>query len=105
MDKKIGYLLLLGGVAILVFSAALTVLTLYGGMQPPQLFRTDSALTVNTSIGGGMNVPLPPHINIAANLGVFFAAIFLLAVIGSRIGRLGVRLIHGPKPDKEAAAK
>ena len=105
MDKKTGYLLLVAGVAVLLGSAALLLMTLYGGAQAPQLFKTEFAITLALSQGGTMNVPLPPHINTAANLSVFFITVFLLSVVGAKIGGLGVQLIKKPEPPKEAPPK
>jgi hypothetical protein len=100
MDKKIGYLLLTAAVAVLIGSAALLWMTLYGRLEAPQPFNTEASVTLALSQGGTVNVPLPPHINKAANLSVFFIGVFLLAGIGAKIGRLGVQLIHKPQPPK-----
>ena len=100
MDKKIGYLLLTTGVAILIGSAALLGLTLYGKLSAPQPFTADAAITMALSQGNTVNVPLPPHINKAANLLVFFIGMFLMAGIGVKIGRLGLQLIQKPQPLK-----
>lgn len=105
MDRKIGYTLLWTGVAMLVFSAAPVILILLGKMQAPQVFSSETLITITTSLGGGMNVPLPPQATTAANLCAFFAAIFLLSVIGAKLGRLGIELLRGLRAEKEAAAK
>ncbi|MBU2573503.1 MAG: hypothetical protein KKH28_05445 [Elusimicrobia bacterium] len=105
MDKKTGYLLLAAGVAVLIGGAALVGMTLYGGLPAPRLFNAEAAVTMALSQGGTMSVPLPPHINTAANLAVFFTAVFLLAVIGAKIGRLGVHLIQKPQSLKEEPPK
>ena len=101
MDKKTGYLLILTGVTVLVISAMMVVKTLYGEMGAPQLFKSETAITL-TIASGTVNVPLPSMLNQAANLTVFFMGMFVLAGIGSKIGRLGVQLVHQPPPPKEA---
>ena len=98
MDKKIGYFLLTTGTLILIGSAALLAMTLYGRLEAPQLFKAEASITMVLSQGGTVNVPLPPHINKAANLSVFFIGIVLLAGIGAKTGRLGVQLIQKPQP-------
>jgi len=104
MDKKIGYSLLAAGVALLIGSAALLGMTLYGRLQAPQPFNSEASVTLVLPQGGTLNVPLPPHINMIANLSVFFFAIVLLAGIGAKICRLGVCLIQKPQPPGAASS-
>ncbi|MCX5784972.1 MAG: hypothetical protein NTX59_04740 [Elusimicrobia bacterium] len=104
MDKKTGYFLLSAGVAILIGSAVLLVMTLYGRLQAPQLFKAEASVTLALA-QGEVSVPLPPHINQVANFSVFFMAVFILAGIGAKIGRLGVQLIQKPQPPKEGSPK
>ena len=105
MDKKTGFLLLAAGAAILIGSAALLLLTLYGRQPLPQPFSDQASVTMALPQGGTMNVPLPPHINKAANLSVFFFGMAILAGIGSKLGRLGAQLIQRPQPPKESPQK
>ena len=105
MDRKIGFALLSLGTAVLIGSAALLLLTLYGRLQAPQPFNEQASVTMALSQGGTMNVPLPPHINKAANLSVFFFGMALLSGIGAKIGRLGAQLIQRPQPPKENPPK
>ncbi len=103
MDKKIGYLLLACGVCVLLASAAMMWRVAYGTMQPPQAFDSDSMITVTLATGMAVNVPLPPHINRFANLSLAFMLMFFLAVVGGKLGALGVNLINKPGKPGDAA--
>ena len=98
MDKKIGYLLLLCGLGLLVASSVMLWKVFYGAMQPPQAFSADTAISVTLPTGASVNVPLPPHVNRFANLSLAFMLMFFLAVVGGKIGNLGVKLINKPPP-------
>ena len=104
MDKKTGYLLLVLGVAFIVGGAALMMMSFYGGLRFPQPF--DMANDINiTANNAAMSIPMPPQINKAANLSVFFMMIFVLAAAGAKLGRLGIMLIQKPQPVKEEVRK
>jgi len=96
MNKKTGYLLLLCGLGVLLASALMLWKIFYGTMQPPQAFSSESVITVAMPNGAAVNVPLPPHVNRFANLSLGFMLMFFLAVVGGKIGGLGVKLINGP---------
>ena len=96
MDKKIGYLLLLCGLGLLLASSVMMWKVFYGTMQPPQAFSADTAIAVTLPTGASVNVPLPPHVNRFANLSLAFMLMFFLAVVGGKIGGLGVKLINKP---------
>lgn len=103
MDRKTGYLLLLCGVGALIASSVMLWKVFYGTMQPPQAFTADSAITVTLPTGALVNVPLPPQINRFANLSLAFMLMFFLAVVGGKIGGLGVSLLNrapARAPDK-----
>ena len=97
MDKKTGYLLLLLGCALILCSAGVLVMTFYGGLPLPDLFKLDGNITL-TLQGNPVSLPVPPHLNRAANVSAFLMFVLLLAGAGARLGRLGVSLI------KETAA-
>jgi len=45
---------------------------------------------------------MPPQINKAANVSVFFLLLFFLAAAGTRLGSLGLRVLgKGPAPKEE----
>ena len=96
MDKKTGYLLLLLGVALILGSAGALVMTFYGGLPLPDLFKFDGNITL-TLQGTPVTLPVPPHVNRAANLSAFLMFALLLAGAGARLGRLGVSLIKAPE--------
>lgn len=103
MDRKLGYLLLLCGVGVLAASSVMMWKVFYGTMQPPRAFSADTAITVTLPTGAAVNVPLPPHVNRFANLSLAFMLMFFLAVVGGKIGGLGVSLLNRPTarpPDK-----
>lgn len=100
MDKKIGYLLLLLGTALILGSVAALVMTFYGGLPLPDLLKFEGNLTL-TLQGNPVTLPVPPHLNRAANLSAFLMFVLLLAGAGSRLGRLGISLIK----DTAAPAK
>ncbi len=100
MDKKIGYLLLLLGSALILGSAGVLVLTFYGGLTMPELFKFDGTITM-TLQGNPVSMPVPPQLNQTANVSAFFMFVLLLAGAGARLGRLGVSLIK----DKPIPAK
>ena len=105
MNIKLGYLFLTVGIAFLIASAVLLIMTLYGRLSVPQPFTAEASITMTLSQGGTVNVPLPPHINKAANLSVFFIAMFFLAGIGAKIGLLGAQLVQKAQPPKTDSPK
>lgn len=100
MDKKTGYLLLLLGCALILGSAAVLVMTFYGGLPLPDLFKFDGSITL-TFQGNPVSLPVPPHLNRAANLSAFLMFVLLLGGAGARLGRLGVSLIKAPEALKK----
>lgn len=96
--------MLLTGVAMLIGCAALLIMTLYGRIEAPQPFKSETSITLALA-QGAVSVPLPPHINQAANLSVFLMAVLILAGIGVKIGRLGVQLIQKPQPPQASSPK
>lgn len=103
MDRKLGYFLLLCGVGVLAASSVMMWKVFYGTMQPPRAFSADTAITVTLPTGAAVNVPLPPHVNRFANLSLAFMLMFFLAVVGGKIGGLGVSLLNrapARAPDK-----
>lgn len=102
MGKSTGYLLIYSGAAVIVGAAALALASFYGGLPFPQPFDLLGDITVTLSNGGTMNIPMPPQINKAANMSVFFLLLFFLVAAGSRLGALGIRLLgKGPAPKEE----
>jgi hypothetical protein len=101
MDKRIGYVLLFCGFSLLAAAPVMLWQMFYGAMQPPQAFVSESLLTLNMASGMAVTVPLPPHLNQAANFGLGALLMFFIAGVGGKIGSLGVRLINKPA----AAAK
>jgi hypothetical protein len=75
-------------------------MTFYGGLPLPDLFKLDGNITV-TLQGNPVTLPIPPHLNRAANVSAFLMFVLLLAGAGARLGRLGVSLIE----DKAAPGK
>jgi hypothetical protein len=100
MDKKTGYLLLLLGCALILGSAGVLVLTFYGSLPLPDLFKLNGNITM-TLQGNPVTLPVPPQLNRAANLSAFLMFVLLLGGAGARLGRLGISLIK----DKDAPAK
>ena len=96
MEKRLGYFLLLCGLGLLVASPVMLWKVFYGAMQPPQAFSADTVLTVTLATGAAVNVPLPPQVNRFANLSLALMLMFFLAVVGGKIGSLGVQLIQKP---------
>lgn len=102
MEKGSGYLLLFSGAAVIIGAAALALASFYGGLPFPQPFDMAGDITVTLSNGGVMNIPMPPQINKAANLSVFFLLLFFLAAAGARLGGMGIRLLgKSPAPKEE----
>jgi len=104
MGKKIGYLLLLCGLGVIIAGSVMLWRILYGSMQPPQTFNSETAVTLTLATGMVINVPLPPQINKFANLSLAFMFMFFLVVVGGRIAGVGATLINAPQP-KEPAPK
>ena len=95
MDKKTGYLLLLLGAALILGAAGVLVMTFYGGLPLPDLFNFTGTISL-TIQGNPVQLPVPPHLNRAANLSAFVMFILLLSGAGAKLGRLGISLIKGP---------
>ena len=105
MDKKTGYLLLALSVGFILGAAALMLASFYGGLPFPQPFDMTGDINFTLSNNTTMSIPMPPQINKAANLSVFFAMIFVLIGAGAKLGGLGVKLIQGNLPAKEGPPK
>jgi len=101
MDKKTGYLLLALGVALILGAAGLLLASFYGGLALPHPFAMSGDLTISGPNNTAMTLPVPPQINQAANMTVFFMVVFLLVIAGARLGGLGVKLINREQPRPE----
>lgn len=102
MEKGTGYLFLYSGAAVIVGGAALALASFYGGLAFPQPFDLAGDITVTLSNGATMNIPMPPQINKAANLSIFFLLLFFLLGAGSRLASLGLKMLgKGPAPKDE----
>ncbi len=102
MEKGTGYLLVYGGAAVIVGGAALALASFYGGVAFPQPFDLAGDITVTLSNGATMNIPMPPQINKAANLSVFFLLLFFLLGAGTRLAGLGLKMLgKGPASKDE----
>jgi hypothetical protein len=96
-DRKVaGYLLLACGLGLLAASSVMLWKTFYGGMEPPQAFGVENNITLTMASGMSVNLPMPPQVNRFANLSLAFMLMFFLAVVGGKVGNLGVKLINGP---------
>ena len=98
MDKRTGYLLLALGAAFIIGAAGLLLASFYGGVGMPQPFDMTGDITITLSSNATMSIPMPPQINKAANLSVFFLLVFVLVGVGARLGGLGVKLINKEQP-------
>jgi hypothetical protein len=105
MDKKTGYLLILLGVCILLGSVWAMAGALYGRLPLPQPMHGEPTITISLSNGGTAALPLPPQLNQAGNMGFFFMALFFIAGVGMKLGRLGVALVKKDAPEKKEEPK
>lgn len=96
MNKKIGYLLLLAGLGLMVASAVMLWRMFYGTMLPPQAMGSESNITFSMASGMTVNIPMPPQVNRFGNLSLGVMLMFFLALVGGKVGALGVKLINGP---------
>ncbi len=99
-EKKIGYLLLAFGLALLAATPVLLCGMIYGSLPPPQAFLSDSLVTVTMPTGMTLNVPMPPHVNRMGNLSLGVLLMFFIAFVGGKIAGLGVQLITRPPAPK-----
>ena len=105
MDKKTGYFLLALGVAFVLGGAALMLASFYGGLPFPQPFDMTGDISFTLSNNSVMSVPMPPQVNKAANISVFFVMVFFLAGAGVKLGGLGIKLIQKDRPVKDETPK
>jgi len=105
MGKKLGYALLVCGICLLTASGAMMWKVSYGTMEGPQAFAGDAPITMTMPNGASVSFPVPPQVNKFGNLALGFLLMFFLAVVGGKIGSLGVKLINGPAVHKEPAPK
>jgi hypothetical protein len=95
-DKIIGYVLLLLGLGIILFSIFSAFSTFTGSKEPPELFRLEKS-TQPISLGGveipGMELIPVEYFNISGNLMFHFLLMWLLICGGGRIASIGVSMI------------
>jgi hypothetical protein len=96
MNKKMGYLLLLAGLGLMVASAVMLWRMVYGTMLPPQALGSENNITFAMASGMTVNIPMPPQVNRLGNLSLGVMLMFFLALVGGKVGALGVNLINGP---------
>lgn len=95
-DKIFGYILLLFGLGIILFSIVSAFSTFTGSKKPPELFRLEKS-SQTVSIGGieipGMEIIPMEYLNLGGNLMFYFLLMWLLISAGGKIAFIGVGMI------------
>lgn len=104
MDKKTGYALLWGGVAVILYSILMAWRVFGGSVPPPELVNIQSIVLPLPNMQ--MAMPLDPQVSKAANISLYFMFAFFVSAAGGRIANLGVKLINpAPREDKKPEPK
>ncbi len=124
-DKLIGYLLLAGGLIIIIATVVWAIYTFTGRIKPPQVFNVEapsipipgSNLSIDTSslppeIAKSLNQTpsksasfkmLPDNVfSSMLNLGIFYLLAMFVASSGAKIASLGIQLIRDIKVEYKA---
>ena len=97
MEKKTGYFLLWGGIAIILGSIMLAGRVFNGTVPPPQL--ADLKEVVLPTQSGPLAMPLDPQYSKIINLSLYLFFMFFVSAAGGRISRLGAALLKADKPE------
>ena len=102
MDKKIGYILLFGGIGTILFSVIM-IWRVFTGVVPPPGVIDIKAFTIPFQ-GNQLAMPLDPQYSKMANLSIYFLLMLFIAGAGSKIATLGVKLIKADVAEPKSAA-
>lgn len=95
-DKVIGYVLLVAGLCLIIYSAHLAYSTFTGAKSPPEIFElkdVPSVVPTDQTQMPEVNVFPPSFLNQMGNLSVYSLLIMLLMMAGGKIADLGIKMI------------
>ncbi len=102
-EKTVGYLLLVTGLGIIIFSIFSASQIFSGSKSPPALFHIEKSTQPITI--GGMQIPglefIPiDYLNLSGNLTFFLLFMWLLLSAGGRIASIGIGMISIKQQDQ-----
>ena len=97
MNKKTGYLLLWGGIGIILCSVMLTWKVFSGAVPPPQLVDLKEIILPLPT--GQVAMPLDPQYSKVANISLYLLFMFFVSAAGNKISKLGITLLKADKPE------